>query len=186
MGYFSIAQEATVSKEKGPWIGNSYIGFAEIRIEDLGTYSSFVFGSNLGKIFLLNKNSSISTAVELQYLYTNIAFVHSKNRFIKVPINYRYSSNNNGSKIFLEIGVYAGILRRSEQQTNTSTEVTTNLGNNYGLNVGLGFLQQIDHHVNFSIKIMNQSDLIESYKEAYNELKIKNLYAVNLGVEIEL
>jgi len=46
--------------------------------------------------------------------------------------------------------------------------------------------QKVNDFINFNINLITQSDLIENYKGNNNEIKIKNLYGVNLGIGIQL
>ena len=65
-------------------------------------------------------------------------------------------------------------------------ESDNNSGTNFGLSLGFGMSQKVNDFINFNINLITQSDLIENYKGNNNEIKIKNLYGVNLGIGIQL
>ena len=44
---FSYSQESNIKKED--WFVNSTIGFAQIEIENVGSYNGFVFANNISK-----------------------------------------------------------------------------------------------------------------------------------------
>ncbi|WP_400075050.1 outer membrane beta-barrel protein [Winogradskyella sp. R77965] len=186
---FSNAQEN--NKENGDWFANANIGFTQIEIKNLGTYNGFVFANNIGKEFLFKKNSSLLVGIEFQNIYydfhSNNSHFHSQNTFVKIPINYRYTSNRNANtSIFVDFGLYGSLLTKNRTDSDLLSESGSNLGSNFGLNFGFGLSQKINDFINFKISINTQSDLIQNYKKENNEIKIKNLYGISFGIGIQL
>ncbi len=178
-------------KQKGFWLANSNIGLIQVEIENLGTFNAHSYGNSLGKEFLLKNNSSFVAELELQNVHYNSNFnnadYHSKNTFLKIPIHYRYSLNNNlNTGIFIDLGFYGSLLFKSDIEMVNSSETERNLGSNFGLSFRFGFTQKINDFLNFNVSMFQQADLMSKYKKEFNEFKLKSLYGINLGIGLRL
>ena len=150
-----------------------------------------MFANNISKEFLLKKNTSLLLGIELQNIFynsnTDEADLYTKNTFLKIPLNYRYaSSKNSNTRVFIDFGLYGSLLIRNKVESVLEIESDNNSGTNFGLSLGFGMSQKVNDFINFNINLITQSDLIENYKGNNNEIKIKNLYGVNLGIGIQL
>lgn len=188
---FTLTNAQEKSKEKGDWFVNCAIGFSQIEIQNLGAFNGFVFANNIGKEFSLKNHSSILIGIEIQNIYhnynSNSTEFHSKNTFIKIPLNYRYTTNKEiNTNIFIDFGLYGSLLTKKNVKSDSLSESDNNLGTNFGLSLGFGLIQKINDFINFKINLNTQSDLIQNYKDENNKLTIKNLYAISFGIGVHL
>ncbi len=193
---FSIySQENEVNKtNKGEWIVSNYIGLATLENEGNFKVNGNIIGGMIGKEFILSNTFSLVTGIETlrvksDFSNTGGQQLYLKNSYLKIPvgIRYRYTASEKTS-FFIDGNLYGAYLYNSkiENEALNIKETEKDLGANFGIQAIIGLHHQLDEILSFNIGINTQSDLFTIYNNSVSDYKLKDLYAIQIGIGAKL
>lgn len=181
----SFSQDTTSLKgdfEINLGYGNANITFKE-EVNN-GFYSSF----KAKKEFLLHKNYSLISGLDLVNLHFNTNSYNVENKYIGIPLSFRTTIRNDKDAMFAEFGGYAYYVSNSNS-TNTVLNTTNkekNLGNTFGFFFKMGYKKYFNEYLKFNISIIKAQDFSSNYKKSVTHYEIKNQIGLELGLCLSL
>ena len=179
---------------KGEWIVSNYIGLSTLENEDNFKINGNVIGGMIGKEFILSNTFSLVTGIETlrvksDFSNTDSQQLYLKNSYLKIPvgIRYRYTASEKTS-FFIDGNLYGSYLYNSktENEALNIKETEKDLGANFGIQAIVGLHHQLDEILSFNIGINTQSDLFTIYDNSVSDYKLKDLYAIQVGIGAKL
>jgi len=181
----SFSQES--KPVKGDFEINLGYGNANVAFKDAvtnGFYSSF----KAKKEFVLNKNYSLVSGLDLVTLHFNSNEINVENKYLGIPVSFRGNIRNDKDVMFAEFGGYAYYLSNSNT-TNyflNKTSKEKNLGNTFGVFFKMGYKKYFNENLKFNVSIVNSQDFSSNFKKAIPQYEIKNQIGLELGLCLSL
>ncbi|WP_438988813.1 hypothetical protein [Polaribacter sp.] len=165
------------------------IGASTLEAKKAFKIDANVFEGFLGRNFILNKNFSLISGLEVMRVkgnYTSVIGQHQYllNEYLNIPISISYSKKSSEKiSLFGGFGFYSSFLLKSKNEDffNESVSVSKNLGATFGIqsNLGLKFIINKSSYVNLAFKA--KTDVYDSFKNNVQEYVITDFYSLQLG-----